>query len=206
MSLHYRHLLNAATPSRRNRFTATLGGIMLKLLGWRIIGTLPAIEKVVVVGAPHTSNYDGVVALPAVLALDLKISLMAKHNLFYGPIAPVMRWLGLIPVERHAAGGMVGAAIEQFAAHRQLWLGIAPEGTRRGVEQWKTGFHRIALSANVPIFPVAWDYARKAIILGEAFMPSADVEHDLQKLYAFYRDKQPRHPHRLSQPLRSDRD
>ena len=204
MSLHYRHLLGRHTPARANRFTAALGGLALKILGWRIIGTLPDTPKLLVVGAPHTSNYDGVVALPAVLALDLKVSLMAKHSLFRGPLGPVMRWFGLIPVERHAAGGTVEAAIEQFAQHQKLWLGVAPEGTRSGVAQWKTGFHRIALAAQVPILPVAWDYAEKAIVLGEPFMPGTDLEADLARLYAFYRDKQPRRPERLSAPLRQN--
>ena len=204
MPLHYRHLLGRHTPARGSRISATLGGLALKILGWRIVGTLPDIAKVLVVGAPHTSNYDGVVALPAVLALDLKVSLMAKHSLFRGPLGPVMRWFGLIPIARHAAGGAVGTAIEQFARQDQMWLGVAPEGTRSGVAQWKTGFHRIALAAQVPILPVAWDYAEKAIVLGEPFMPSTDLEADLARLYAFYRNKQPRRPERLSAPLRQN--
>lgn len=177
MPLHYRHLLAPSVPSRRNRLTALLGGLALKILRWRITGTLPDIPQAVVVAAPHTSNYDGVIALPA------------------------MRWLGLIPVERHAAGGAVGAVIEQFTHQPQLWLGVAPEGTRHGTAQWKTGFHRIALGAGVPIFPVAWDYTDKCIILGEPFMPSVDLDADLERLYAFFRHKQPCRRQRLSTPL-----
>lgn len=206
MPISYRHLLAQHIPARRNRFTAALGGIMLKILGWRIVGTLPDAPKILVVGAPHTSNFDGVVALPAVLALDIKVSLMAKHSLFRPPFGRIMRWFGLIPIARHAAGGAVGAAIEQFQQQPSLWLGVAPEGTRHGADEWKTGFHRIARAAGVPILPVAWDYRQKAIVLGQAFTPGDNLEADLAHLYAFYRTMQPRHRHRLSGPLREPAD
>lgn len=196
-----RSLCPEAVPKRGNAFTARLGAWLMRLAGWRFQGALPNHPKVVVIAAPHTSNWDGIIALPAILALDIRISAMAKHSLFRFPLGPLLRWFGLIPIARHAAGGAVEAAIAQFADTPALWLGIAPEGTRHGAAQWKTGFHRIARSAGVPIVPVAWDYRSKSIILGKAVWPSEDMDADLAALYAFYRRYTPRHPQRLSQPL-----
>lgn len=200
--MDYRHLLGPQMPQRRNPLTARMGSALLRLMGWQIVGRLPDVPKILVVAAPHTSNLDGLVALPAVLALDLRISLMAKHSLFRWPWRSLLHWLGLVPVDRATPGGTVGSAIERFHALPQLWLGIAPEGTRHSAPAWKSGFYRIATAARVPILPVAWDYARRQIVLGEPFLPSGSLENDLARLYAFYRDKQPRHPQRLSLPLR----
>ncbi|UOO85847.1 1-acyl-sn-glycerol-3-phosphate acyltransferase [Neisseria arctica] len=205
MLFSYRHLVGKSVPRRNNPVTAFLGGLFLKVLGWKICGSLPDLPKAVVVAAPHTSNFDGVVALPALLALDLKGNLMAKASLFQPPFGKLMRWFGLIPVTRNAAGGLVVSAVNAFNNNSQLWLGIAPEGTRHNAEQWKTGFHRIALAAQVPIVPVAWNYADKTIVLGDPFMPGEDLQADLNRLYAFYQDKQPKHLQRLSQPLKSNR-
>lgn len=198
----YRAPCPAALPKRGNALTARLVAWLMQAAGWRFQGSLPDYPQAVVVVAPHTSNWDGIIALPAILALDLRIHAMAKHNLFRFPLGPLLRWFGLMPVQRDAVGGAVASVVAEFARQPALWLGIAPEGTRHGTLQWKTGFHRIARQVGIPIVPVAWDYRSKSIVLGEAFWPEADINADLARLYTFYRCYTPRHPQRLSQPLR----
>ena len=186
--------LGPALPRRGGPVSRGLGRAMLKLLGWRIEGAFPEVGRFIIIGAPHTSNWDFPVAMSAMLALGLDARWMGKHSLFRPPLGPVMRWFGGLPVRRDAAGGVVEQMVEQFERQERLVLGIAPEGTRKRVVQWKTGFYRIAVAAGVPIVPVSFDYARKVVGIGPALYPSGDQEADLRTLRGFYRDVTARNP------------
>lgn len=202
--MRYDQMPGPSVPRRGNRFFQWLGTVFLHLLGWRITGQFPDVPKAVIIGAPHTSNWDGVLAVAAVLALRLRIVLMGKHSLFKGPFAPLLRWLGLIPIDRSSAAGVVDQSVSRFREREQMFLGMAPEGTRHSAQEWKTGFYRIACDAGVPIVLAVLDYGKREIRLPLTFMPSGDLDADMDKILTCYRGIVPRRPERLSLPLRTD--
>lgn len=154
--------------------------------GWRLEGELPDLPKLVLIVAPHTSWWDGIFGLLFKVALGADIKFMGKRELFRGPLGALLRKLGGIPIERRAAHDVVGQMVERFQSREQLWLGIAPEGTRKAVSRWKSGFWHIARQAGVPILPGYFDYSRKVIGLGPLFHPTTDMDADIAALRAFY--------------------
>ncbi len=174
-------------PQRGWPFWRWIGRSILSLTGWTFDGDIPNLGKGVMIVAPHTSNWDFVVGVSAMLALDLDLRFLGKHTLFSGPLAALMRVLGGIPVNRSSpGGGVVEDMAERFRVSDQLILGLSPEGTRGVVERWKTGFHRIAVAAGVPIMAVALDYGNRQIRFGPAVEPSNDIDSDLAVFYEFY--------------------
>jgi 1-acyl-sn-glycerol-3-phosphate acyltransferase len=165
---------------------------------WRVEGEVPDVPKAVLVGAPHTSNWDFVVGMAAKLALGLRVGWLGKHSIFKRPFAGLLRGLGGIPVDRAATEGIVETAVARFGAERQLFLGLTPEGTRQRVERWKSGFHRIAVGAAVPILPVHIDWSRRAIVLAPLFHPGGDYERDLAALQAGFTPAMARYPESYS--------
>ncbi|GAA0711032.1 1-acyl-sn-glycerol-3-phosphate acyltransferase [Dokdonella soli] len=158
----------------------------LRRCGWRIAGDFPDTAKLVLIAAPHSSWWDGVFGLLFKIALGADIAFMGKRELFRGPLGWALRRLGGIPIERAATHGVVEQMVERFHSSPKLWLGLAPEGTRKRVTNWKSGFWQIARAANVPILPVAFDYPSKTITLGPLFQPGADLAADLAALRSFY--------------------
>ena len=180
-----------------------MGAAFLRLLGWRVAGSVPDVAKCVVVAVPHTSNFDGLYVLPALLALDLKMSIFGKKSLFAVPgLAAFLRWAGVMPLDRERAGGVVDEAVAAFRRSEQLFLGISPEGTRHAAPKWKSGYWRIARGAGVPVLPVAIDYGRREVRFLPLFTPTADMAADHAALAALFRGIEPKHKHRLSWPLR----
>lgn len=197
--------LGSHTPRRGNRLLAALCGLILKLMGWRVVGEVPDVDQAVVIVAPHTSNFDGVVGISAVKYLRLDVRFMIKHSLFRGPAGWLLRALGGIPVNRKAAGSAAYGAKAMLKGRDRFWLGITPEGTRTGAREWKTGFYRIAQELNLPIIVVTFCYRRKEAQVLRAFHPTGDRDQDLESIYALLDDVKPRHPERLSVPLRRRR-
>ena len=157
----------------------TLGRAYLRLAGWRIEGAFPADPKYVVIVAPHTSNWDFPLGVALVFAVELRVSWLGKHSMFRTPFKKWLRWMGGIPVNRSASHGVVGECVRAFDAAPALMLALAPEGTRKGVSQWKSGFYLIALRAGVPIMPVGFDYREHVVRLMPLFKPSGNLEQDL---------------------------
>ncbi len=178
--------LGANVPSRGTRRIRVLCRRMLRVAGWDIEGQFPDLPKFVVIAAPHTSNWDFLVAMLVIGAVGIRAHWYIKRAAYRGPAAPIMRWLGGIPIDRSAHHGVVDQAIHLFKARDKLVLGITPEGTRKRVGKWKTGFWHIATGAGVPIVPVYFDYPRRRVGLGAPFWPSTDVASDIQKLRALY--------------------
>ncbi len=188
-------LIPDAMPSMGNRFTRWLGRCLLGLLGWRIKGELPNVKKLVICGAPHTSNMDFFVAMGTVLALGLKFSYLMKKEAFIWPFKGVFMALGGIPLDRNAAEDTVAQILHWFRTHDKVWLAITPEGTRAKVERWKTGFLRIAYEANVPILLVSWHYPEKTLYLDKLWQASGDHAADAEAIRAYINDKyQGAHP------------
>ncbi len=163
---------------------SALGRSYLRLSGSRIEGAFPAVPKCVVVVAPHTSNWDFPLGVAVVFAVELRVSWLGKHSLFRNPFKTCLRWLGGIPVNRSASHGVVEACVKAFEAAPALMLALAPEGTRKGVSQWKSGFYRIATQAGVPIMPVGFDYREHVVHLMPLFQPSGNLEEDLPLIQA----------------------
>jgi len=175
-----------SVPARGNAFSRWLGGLVFNGLGWRFEGSVPNLAKAVVIVAPHTSNWDFVIGVAAMFAIGIRVVFLGKHTLFRPPLGALMRWLGGLPVDRRTATGVVDEAIEMFAARESVILALSPEGTRRRVARWKSGFYYVALGANVPIVPVAFDYSRRVIHFGDPLRPSGDIEADLERLAEFF--------------------
>lgn len=155
--------------------------------GWSLRGEFPDAKRLVLIAAPHSSWWDGVWGLLIKVAIGIDISFMAKRELFVGPLGWVLRKLGGIPIERSSTHGVVEQMAERLRASESLWVGVAPEGTRKPVEKWRTGFWHIARAAEVPILPVYFHYPERCIGIGPLFHPSANCEGDIQRLRAFYK-------------------
>jgi 1-acyl-sn-glycerol-3-phosphate acyltransferase len=159
---------------------------LLARTGWKLVGTLPDVPKLVMIAAPHSSWWDGIWGLLFRTAVGANIGFMAKRELFVGPLGWLLRNAGGVPIERSGAHGVVDEMAARFAAADRLWIGITPEGTRRRVAKWKHGFWYIARAANVPILPMYFDYPTKTIGFGPLFAPTGDVDADVAALRAFY--------------------
>jgi 1-acyl-sn-glycerol-3-phosphate acyltransferase len=175
-------------PRRGNRFSKALANFLFRLFGWRVQGTLPNLPKMIVIGAPHTSNWDFPLAMTLIFYLGVRLNWMAKKEFFVTPVASLWRWLGGVPVDRKAANGVVGQTVEAIQRRTKIVLAIAPEGTRSRVARWRTGFYHIAHNANIPIVPVLVDYGRKTLTITDPFMPTGDLEADLPLIQARYQD------------------
>lgn len=173
-----------------NTAMRALSRAVLRLMGWRTEGMTPeqiaAYPKYVLIAAPHTSNWDFPVTLMVAFQLRLRVYWMAKASVFAGPLGPVARWLGGIPVDRSASSNLVQKTVDAFAARERLAVIVAPEGTRGKVTHWKTGFYHIAHGAGVPIGLAYLDYARKAGGIGKMYTTSGDIEADMEEIRAFY--------------------
>ena len=171
-----------------------IGRTALKLMGWRIEGELPRLDKFVAIGAHHTSNWDFVIFIALKFVLRLNARWFGKHSIFRWPFGGLMRSWGGIPIQRHLSLNMVEQAIQGFRDNREFILVLSPEGTRRKVERWKMGFYHIALGAGVPIVPGALDFANRRVVIGAPFQPTGDAEADLRALLAFFRPYVPKKP------------
>jgi 1-acyl-sn-glycerol-3-phosphate acyltransferase len=195
--------IGASVPRRGSAVLRALGSAMLHLTGWRVEGEIPDAPKLVIAVAPHTSNWDFVVGLAAMFAMDLRLSFLAKHTLFGGPFGAAMRWIGGIPVDRTHPHGIVGEAVQAFASGRQRLLAIAPQGTRTPGARYKSGFLHIARGACVPVLFATLDYGARCVRLGPAFDACEDVDADLRRVEAFYagvRGKRSREPADFAPP------
>lgn len=165
----------------------SIGRLILKIARWGFEGEIPDLSKGVIIVAPHTSNWDFVIGAAGMLALDLELRFLGKHTLFDGPLAPLMRGLGGIPVDRSQPGsGVVEEMAARFENEDELLLALSPEGTRSSVDRWKTGFHRIARAAGVPIMAVALDYGPRRIRFGPLVKPTDDLEADIAIFRGFF--------------------
>ena len=178
--------LGPSVQRAHSRFGAAMGRAGMRLSGWRFEGDVPDVPRMVLIVAPHTSNWDFLVGLQAKLALRLGCTFIGKHTLFRWPLGVFMRWLGGIPVDRRKTSGFVSEVAAALRAADRMTVVLAPEGTRK-LAHWKSGFYRIATEAGVPILPVGFDYSRRVVFFAPLFHPTGDYEKDLPVLRAHYR-------------------
>ena len=186
--------LGAAIPRRGSRLLQLLGRAVLRLLGWRIEGEVPDLPKFVIAVAPHTSNWDFVVGIAAMFALDLRLAFLGKHTLFRGPLAALMRGIGGIPVDRSNPHGVVAEAVLAFGKADRRILALAPQGTRSRGAAFKSGFLHIARGARVPVLLAALDYEERCVRLGPTVSPGDDVEVELKRIAAHFAGVRGNHP------------
>lgn len=162
---------------------------LLQLVGWELVGVAPEVARCVVIFAPHTSNWDFPMLLLVRWAFGKRVHYLAKHTLFRFPFGWFFRLTGGIPVDRTQPKQLVRRIADRFTERAELWLAIAPEGTRRRMDHWKSGFYYVAIEARVPVLLAFIDASRRECGLGPLVELSGDLERDLSRLRAFYAEK-----------------
>lgn len=172
---------------------------LLRLSGWRVhFQGFPALQGVVAV-YPHTSNWDFVVLILAKWAIGVPVRFWGKDSLFRVPVfGRWLRWLGGVPIERTRAHGVVAQAVEVFRAHREqgayFWLALSPEGTRKAIGGWRSGFYRTALAAGVPLGLARLDYGRREVHVTDFIRLSGDEAVDMARVAEVYAGVRGFHP------------
>ncbi|GAB3739254.1 lysophosphatidylcholine acyltransferase [Silanimonas algicola] len=160
---------------------------VLRAGGWRIEGEWPDEPRLVIIAAPHSSAWDAVWGFAMLLAMDLGVVFMAKKEIFVGPLAWYLRRMGGLAVDRAAPGGVVDQVATRIRDSDRMWFVLAPEGTRRRVDKWKTGFWKIARAADVPVLCAAFDYPNRCVRIGPLVRCSDDVDADMAAIRDWYR-------------------
>lgn len=163
--------------------------LILRLIGWKSRGSEVSVPKYVLIGAPHTSNWDFPLMLMVVLELRLQLYWMGKHTLFPFPFAGFMKWLGGIPINRAKSHNVVYEIVSQFKNSDSFVVLVPPEGTRSRVSEWKTGFYHIANNAEVPILMGYVDAQKKEAGFADFFYPTGQLEEDMKEIRGFYAEK-----------------
>lgn len=193
--------MEATSQAAKHGFFARLVRGMVRAGGWRVVGTAPDDPRFVLIGAPHTTNWDLLPALLAAIAFDLHMRWLGKSSLFRPPLGFFMRMTGGIPVERQHRTGAVDWLVKRILAEDRFVLCLAPEGTRSYVPNWRSGFYQIARAANLPVVLGFVDYSTRSFGLGPTMHLTGDVDADMKVIAAFYADKKGRHPE-LASPVR----
>lgn len=163
--------------------------IFFNIMGWRITGKMdPEIKKSIIIVVPHTSWHDFYIGLFARGIIGLEMHYVAKKELFRFPFGSYFRWMGGAPLDRSSRQNTVEAIASIFKKREVFRLAIAPEGTRKKVSDWKTGFYYIALKAGVSIVPVVFDYSKKQVVLHDAYYPTGDIQQDFAQLKSNYKN------------------
>lgn len=168
--------------------------IILSIFGWKTSCTIPVLDKCVLIGAPHTSNWDFPLTLLGLSCMGIKFNWVGKHSLFFRPLGTLLKAIGGIPLDRRQGTSFLKMIIELYKSEEKLILAIAPEGTRSRTRYWKTGFYAIAQRAGVPICLGYIDYSRKLIGLEKVIIPSGDIDQDFEVIKDYYRDKSGKYP------------
>lgn len=178
--------MTLAAGIQRSNLAQLIARFVLKLIGWRTHVVSPNTRRYVLIGAPHTSNWDFLLAVLLMANERIPIRLLGKDSLFRWPLGGFMRSLGVIPVNRRERNNMVDQVAEKFSENDDLIIGLSPEGTRGKVSRWKTGFYYIALKAKVPIVMAYLDYQNKVCGIGPSLKPSGDIQADFARIREFY--------------------
>lgn len=188
--------MSLALGKQKSTLTNSIARLILKLSGWRTHVIPPHTSRYVLIGAPHTSNWDFLLALALMSVERIPIRIMGKDSLFRWPMGVFMRAIGAIPVNRRERTSLVDQIVAKFDEHSDLIIGISPEGTRSKTSRWRTGFYYIALKAKVPIVMAYLDYKNKIVGLGPSIKPTGDIQADFVKIRDFYSGIVGKFPHK----------
>ncbi len=164
------------------------------ITGWKLVTDYPLMKKMVMVAAPHTSNWDFLYARAAFYLMDVPLKFTIKKELFFFPLGPILKAFGGIPIDRSTKSGMVSKMVELFDKYDEICILVTPEGTRSRAVEWKRGFYHIAEGANVPIILGYLDYKTKTAGIGPTIHPSGNIDKDMEEIIAFYRTKTAKYP------------
>lgn len=164
----------------------SLSKFLLRLFGWKVRCTAPAYPKCIICVAPHTSNWDFVLGELAYWSVGRKAGFLMKSTWFFFPMNLLFKALGGVPVDRKNGSSLTQVMTERFTSTDRLNIAITPEGTRKKVTEWHTGFLRIAHDAGIPIILGAINAPTKEIFLEKTFVPTGDIESDMKQIKAYY--------------------
>ncbi len=167
---------------------------ILTALGWRIVGRFPDLPKFIIIGAPHTSNWDFFIAMLYMYASGERFNWIGKASLFRWPLGGMARALGGIPVVRERRENFVAQVVAAYERAERMVIVIAPEGTRKNAPYWRSGFYYMAMGAKVPVVMAFLDYKKRLVGAGPLIYPSGDIESDFVFIQAFYQGLQGLHP------------
>ncbi len=174
--------------------------IFFRLLGWKIIGTInPDLKKCIMMVMPHTCNFDFFIGLFSRGIIGLEMNFVGKKELFAFPFGYYFRSIGGAPLDRSGGKNNVDATVEVFNSREVFRMAIAPEGTRKKVTQLKTGFYYIAFKANVPIIPIAFDYSKKEVRIGEPVTVTGNYEEDMKIILPHFKGALGKYPEKQFQ-------
>ena len=162
-------------------------GWLLRRMGWESVGGPMKEKKAIVLGVPHTSVWDFLVSYLFYTQFGKVAHIMIKKEFFFWPLGPILRACGAVPVDRESAASMVRSLIHEMDQADEFHLAIAPEGTRKAVKRWKTGFHLIARETGATVYVGYYDWGRKRISVGEPIELTDDPKADMQRIYDIYR-------------------
>ena len=163
-----------------------LARTIMRLVGWRVTGKLPDLPKFIMIGAPHTSNWDFILFLGVIFTLRADVRFMGKIELFRPPHGWFFRYCGGVPVDRKKSTGLVDQMVDAANQAERFILTIAPEGTRHHVAEWKRGFYHIAKGAGIPIVMAVVDGKHKEVRIGQVFQPTDDIEADMKSIQGYF--------------------
>jgi len=190
--------LGEALPKRGNRFSKWLGRILMRLLRWRVEGEVAQSGKLLFVMAPHTSWWDFSNNFGVMLALGINVHWFIAIGYTRGIIGRLLRYFGAVQVDRSRHHDMVAHMVSEYRQRDKFLLAIFPEGTRKPVPKWKTGFWYIAKQAEVPVQLVSFDYQKRAAIFGPVFELSDDIDQDIKRMRDYFRPVTAKHPERVN--------
>jgi 1-acyl-sn-glycerol-3-phosphate acyltransferase len=162
--------------------------LLLRIFGWTAVGGVIPEPKAIVLGIPHTSNWDFIISVIYYRAVGGKSNTMVKKEFFVWPLGYFVRFMGGIPVDRSKGASLIKQILAEFAKREVMHLAIAPEGTRKPVAKWKGGFHTIARTANIPVYLAFFDWGRKRIGYTDKIELTDDLQADLKRIRQWYKD------------------
>ena len=178
--------INDSVPRMGNALTRWMAQSVINIMGLKIVGKFPDEKKLVYIGAPHTSNWDLIIAVCSMQAVGLRCSWMMKKQAFFWPLGGLFRRLGGVPIDRAAKNDIISQMAEWFESQDKAYLGITPEGTRSKVETYKRGYLRIAYAAKVTVFLIAIDAENKQVVLDKCWPLTGDIDVDNAAIKAYY--------------------
>lgn len=176
-------------PTRGNWFSKAVGRRILRTMGWRMTGVFPSESKAICAVGPHTSNWDFIIGAAAILACGLDVRYLMKKEAFVWPFSTLFVWLGGEPLDRRASANTVDQIVEHYLQAQNLWVAIAPEGTRRKVTYWRNGFLRIAHTAGIPVVLIGFDYANKELVIDKLWSATENYDLDAAEIRDYMRQR-----------------
>lgn len=189
-------------PSRGGKLSQTLFKQLFLAQGWQLKGEFPNLPKAVAIISPHTSNIDAWLGFNALLGLDIQITIFGKDSLFRTPLKPILEWIGVVPVVRDTPQGHTRQIVDVINKTDRIWVGMAPEGSRKVPEKIRSGFYHIAKAAHLPIVMFSFDYDIKTVHILGVYHLTGDYEYDLEQIYKHYEGKfSAKNPDWVAKPL-----